>query len=196
MSEATSGADASRISLRSCGLRFRFVAMVRDGASRLLTMRALPEGRPHPEERALARVSKDAPHTPLHSRDGISPEVCHFVRSLESKRAQGKPGARCTHGLMCNWVSKKRAHEHTGSAETLRPSLRNGLTAYTRSPWRPSCATIAGAMRMHHRRLDASLGASGPHDFAVRGMPSVRVQKTRGGTAASTASRAQRSRRS
>ena len=177
MNEATSGADASRISLRSCGLRFRFVAMVRDGASRLLTMRALPEGRPHPEERALARVSKDAPHTPPHSRGRLLPEVCHFVRSLESKRAQGKPGARCTHGLMCNGYQQKRAHEHTGSAETLRPSLRNGLTAYTRSPWRPSCATIAGAMRMHHRRLDASLGASGPHDFTVRGGPSVRVQK-------------------
>jgi hypothetical protein len=24
----------------------------------------------------------------------------------------------------------KSAHEHTGSAETLRPSLRNGFTAY------------------------------------------------------------------
>ena len=24
----------------------------------------------------------------------------------------------------------KNAHEHTGSAETLRPSLRNGFTAY------------------------------------------------------------------
>jgi len=25
---------------------------------------------------------------------------------------------------------RERAHEHTGSAETLRPSLRNGFTAY------------------------------------------------------------------
>jgi hypothetical protein len=30
------------------------------------------------------------------------------------------------------------------------------------------CATIAGVMRKHHRQLDASLGASGPHDFTVR----------------------------
>jgi hypothetical protein len=30
------------------------------------------------------------------------------------------------------------AHEHTGSAETLRPSLRNGFTAYfVLSPVRP-----------------------------------------------------------
>jgi hypothetical protein len=32
----------------------------------------------------------------------------------------------------------KNAHEHTGSAETLRPSLRNGFTAYiVLSPARP-----------------------------------------------------------
>jgi hypothetical protein len=29
-------------------------------------------------------------------------------------------------------------------------------------------ATIAGVMRKHHRQLDASVGASGPHGFAVR----------------------------
>ncbi|QDW42207.1 hypothetical protein FFI89_031240 [Bradyrhizobium sp. KBS0727] len=27
------------------------------------------------------------------------------------------------------------AHEHTGLAETHRPSLRNGFTAYTSTPW-------------------------------------------------------------
>jgi hypothetical protein len=44
-------------------------------------------------------------------------------------RAQGRPGARCTRGLACKG-SKKDAHEHTGSAEAVRPSLRNGFTAY------------------------------------------------------------------
>src|SRR5579863_3589310 len=29
-------------------------------------------------------------------------------------------------------------------------------------------APVAGAMREHRRQLDASVGASGPHDFAVR----------------------------
>jgi len=48
----------------------------------------------------------------------------------KNQRAQGRPGARCTRGLVCNVHSKKNAHEHTGSAETLRPSLRNGFTAY------------------------------------------------------------------
>jgi hypothetical protein len=31
---------------------------------------------------------------------------------------------------MCKLCIKESAHEHTGSAETLRPSLRNGFTAY------------------------------------------------------------------
>jgi hypothetical protein len=32
-------------------------------------------------------------------------------------------------------VQNKTAHEHTGSAENTRPSLRNGFTAYTISSW-------------------------------------------------------------
>ena len=39
------------------------------------------------------------------------------------------PGARCTRGLACK-MHKERAHEHTGSAEAVRHSLRNGFTAY------------------------------------------------------------------
>jgi hypothetical protein len=39
------------------------------------------------------------------------------------------PGARCTRGLVCK-LCKESAHEHTGSAEALRHSLRNGFTAY------------------------------------------------------------------
>jgi len=39
------------------------------------------------------------------------------------------PGARCTRGLVCK-LHKECAHEHTGSAEAIRHSLRNGFTAY------------------------------------------------------------------
>src|SRR6266481_9400439 len=53
-----------------------------------------------------------------------------IVGPLETQRAQGKPGARCTRGLACN-VHREHAHEHTGSAESIRPSLRNGFTAYS-----------------------------------------------------------------
>jgi hypothetical protein len=40
------------------------------------------------------------------------------------------PDARCTRGLACK-TGNENAHEHTGSAEALRHSLRNGFTAYT-----------------------------------------------------------------
>ena len=39
------------------------------------------------------------------------------------------PGARCTRGLVCK-LRKESAHEHTGSAEAVRLSLRDGFTAY------------------------------------------------------------------
>src|SRR5436190_23811474 len=44
-------------------------------------------------------------------------------------RERGMPGARCTRGLVCKIV-RVGAHEHTGSAETLRHPPRNGFTAY------------------------------------------------------------------
>ena len=76
-------------------------------------------------------------HTSAFSRHA-APEFCKFVRPQKIKRAQGRPGARCTRGLMCQCICKRNAHEHTGSAETLRPSLRNGFTAYSvLSPVRP-----------------------------------------------------------
>jgi hypothetical protein len=65
------------------------------------------------------------------------------------------------------WKNKS-AHEHTGSAEAIRPSLRNGFTAYfVLSPVTGFLATVIPEKLASHE-LDASVGASGPHDFAVR----------------------------
>ena len=75
------------------------------------------------------RVRGDDKCASSFSRQALS-EVLQIVRALFKQRAQGRPGARCTRGLMCNVHQKKCAHEHTGEAETLRPSLRNGSTAY------------------------------------------------------------------
>jgi hypothetical protein len=81
---------------------------------------------------------------------------------------QGKPDARCTRGLVCK-RAQKHAHEHTGPAEAIRLSLRSGFTAYfALSPVTGFFVTVIGAMREHRRQLDASIGAPGPHDFAVR----------------------------
>src|SRR4051794_19161073 len=61
------------------------------------------------------------------SRGTICPRFASTL-SLE-ERERGMPGARCTRGLVCNIV-RVGAHEHTGSAETLRHPPRNGFTAY------------------------------------------------------------------
>jgi hypothetical protein len=72
----------------------------------------------------------------------VCPRFAREVPALQS-RAQGRPGARRTRGLVCN-ADRKCAHEHTGSAEASRPSLRNGFTAYfVLSPENGSFASVA-----------------------------------------------------
>jgi hypothetical protein len=79
--------------------------------------------------------------------------------------------------VSCAKVHKRNAHEHTGSAEAIRHSLRNGFTAYiVLSPaiglscHRHLAGYGASARLGLHTsaRLDAGVEASGPHDFAVR----------------------------
>ena len=88
------------------------------------------------------------------------------------------PDARCTRGLVCK-MAKENAHEHTGSAEALRHSLRNGFTAYfvTLPGDQDLFVTVAPRMMADltpgwagfaSAGLDANHEASGPHDFAVR----------------------------
>ena len=96
------------------------------------------------------------------------PEFCKI--HPPKTRAQGRPGARCTRGLMCKDALGKNAHEHTGSAEAVRPSLRNGFTAYiVLSPARPGLfVTVVPKKREPPENSTPATGASGPHDFAVR----------------------------
>jgi hypothetical protein len=102
------------------------------------------------------------------------------LRVLAARCAQGLPllapskqrgrredRVRAAPAVSCAMCTKRCAHEHTGSAETLRPSPRNGFTTYI------ALSLATGLSCHHHRRdtsrqLDASVGASGPHDFAVR----------------------------
>jgi hypothetical protein len=42
---------------------------------------------------------------------------------------------------------KENAHEHTGSAEAVRPSLRNGFTAYI-------VLSLVTGLSCHHRRAE------------------------------------------
>ena len=98
------------------------------------------------------------------------PQKTEGAGDPQKKRAQGRPGARCTRDLMCKTQIAKNAHEHTGSAEAVRPSLRNGSTVYSvLSPARPGLfVTVIPKKRELPRNLTPAIGASGPHDFAVR----------------------------
>ena len=86
------------------------------------------------------------------------------------------PGACCTRGLVCN-VGSECAHEHTGTAEARRHSLRNGLTAYA------ALSPETNSSCLRRCRLDGSIDpvgsksppaashqprVPGPHGFAVR----------------------------
>ena len=91
----------------------------------------------------------------------------HFVCPLEN-RGRREDRVRAAPAVSRAIAHRKSAHEHTGSAETLRPSLRNGFTAYfVLSPVNGSFATVAPE-KLASQELDASTAASGPHDFAVR----------------------------
>jgi len=94
----------------------------------------------------------------------VSRELC-LENSLPSptERAQGMPGARCTRG--------SRATKSTGAGpqvqpETLRHSPRNGFNGFLRAL--PSDRAFLPLSSAVARQFDASVGASGPHDFAVR----------------------------
>jgi hypothetical protein len=76
-------------------------------------------------------------------------------------------GARCARSRACSVESTRVSHHgHAGSPGIPRAMV---LTAY----FALSSVTGLSCHRhrrdaKHHRQLDASVGASGPHDFAVR----------------------------
>src|SRR5687767_8494004 len=97
----------------------------------------------------------------LHSRGTNAPEVCIFACPSLRTEGAGKTGCLLHPRSRVRFALDKTAHEHTGQRETLRPSLRNGFTAYfVLSPENGSFASVA--------KLSASTATPEPHDFAVR----------------------------
>jgi hypothetical protein len=103
-------------------------------------------------------------------------EVCIYLSPREGRR---ESRARAAPAVSCARCTKECAHEHTGSAEAIRPSLRNGFTAYFvlfpaiglvchRRLAKPG-QVRARLGRPAFARLDAGVEASEPHDFTVRG---------------------------
>src|SRR6185369_12750598 len=99
------------------------------------------------------------------SRGSISPEFCNLVVPFRKKgrresRAPTAPAAPC--------ATVEETHtDLTGTAETSRLSPRNGFTTYfVLSPVSGVCCHRC--LRDTSRKIDATVAAPGPHDFAVR----------------------------
>jgi len=97
-----------------------------------------------------------------------------IVASL-AREGTGNAGARNAPAAS---RANEKAHEqvHHRSAATSGIPCAMGRRLIRALPGVPGLlATVAGAMRKHHSRRDPSVGGSGPHDFAARFQPCVRL---------------------
>jgi hypothetical protein len=96
------------------------------------------------------------------------PEGLRQLRSLPKKqRAQGRPGARCTRGLVCKVHKEMRTRAYRFSGGNPAFPARWFTAYFVLSPVTGFVATVIPEKLASHE-LDASIGAPGPHDFAVR----------------------------
>src|ERR1700675_5083423 len=95
----------------------------------------------------------------------MTPELLRKPPSKE--RAQGMPGARRTHSLACESKKARRVSHHRSNAIN-RHSLRDGFNGLFRALPGDRALLPPSLSRIAPRKLDASVGASGPHDLAVR----------------------------
>jgi hypothetical protein len=79
-------------------------------------------------------------------------------------------------------IKSTRASHHR-SAKTVRHSLRDGVTvSFVLAPETGLCCLRPPRDAEHHRKVDISVGISGPHDFAVR-FRATRLSATKTSTA-------------
>jgi len=108
----------------------------------------------------------------------FSRRVC--VRAVPSKspsinrRAQGRPGVGLAHGPP---AERKAGGSHHRFGLTTRPSLRECVTAYTRSPRGPAFLPPS-PREIIFARLGISTGMPGPHDFTVLTVSFVRSRNS------------------
>ena len=93
-----------------------------------------------------------------------------MIQKTSSPKSEGAGNAGCAlHPAVSRAKNKQNCTRAYRAAEAIRHSPRNGFTAY-------SALSLATGLVCHHRprdafasrELDASVGASGPHGFAVR----------------------------
>ena len=86
------------------------------------------------------------------------------------------PGAQCARSRACSVENTRVSlHGHTGNT---RHSPRNGFNGLLRALPGDRALLPPSPAKVVFRKLDASVGASGPHDFAVR-LSAARLQLIR-----------------
>src|SRR5204862_5687601 len=95
-----------------------------------------------------------------------APEFCCWLCHLKHQRAQGMPGARCARSLAC------KIKKHTSIVTTVTPDtpgIPRAMVLMVSFVISPVIGLVCHRRnRSCLRSLDASVEASGPHDFAVR----------------------------
>ena len=141
-----------------------------------------------------------------HSRSSLAARCARVLIgfTLENRRVQGMPGARCTRGPVRNEVGSC-AHEHTGEAEASGIPCVMALRLMPCSPRRRiRLVTVVGGLKalrarlgsQHLRRLDTSNGCQ-DHTVLPYAQTSVVLRtcnRSRGSTRPATATARRRSR--
>ncbi len=101
----------------------------------------------------------------------ISPrDAREFCLKIPPSSCRGRRECRALDAPAASRAIKNKAHErsHHGHTGFTRHSPRNGFNGFLRAlPGDRACLPPSPA-EVAFRKLDASVGASGPHDFAVR----------------------------
>ena len=97
-----------------------------------------------------------------------SARVLHPFRPRSMSRGRREDRVRAAPAVSCAKCTTKSAHEHTGSAENTRPSLRDGLQLITCSSRRTAFLPPSSPGSFASRKLDTSTAVPEPHAFAVR----------------------------
>jgi hypothetical protein len=111
-----------------------------------------------------------------HVRLSAAPRarILQILRPSKTERAQGKPGARCTRGRAWSVVNTRVSHHRfTGTPGlpcAMVLTVSSALSLVTGLSCHHRLRGVSGplALASPFRKLDASVGASGPHDFTVR----------------------------
>ena len=129
--------------------------------------------------RAMRSIARSRLWPPYNCRAYVHVLAARRVRALQaghpriSKRAQGRPEAGRPHGPP---ATRNAGGSHHRFGRTLRPSLRDGVNAYARALLGDRAFLPPSPGGSSSTRLSASVGAPGPHGFAVR-MGRVRLAR-------------------